>query len=221
MTVPMSFTRPNRIPFNIWVLIFVCYLMPIIIELLASDSFLGEIASSIVWFLYLIPSVFFSYYSGLKGGMVSTLLSVIIHVLIELLDNMEGKIDGRELLIMGEIAFANILLIFPISRLIEKLNSERLRLELLSRELARSEEQLQNIFNNLDVAIWSFDVQEQSIRVSTGLERLYGISRERILKDSTSLWKERIHPEDRWIAEDLEKQLFSGHPSKAELAFYL
>ena len=205
----------KQITINVWLLIFVSFLTPVLFEFLAADTAFMEDVSSIVWFLHLIPSTFFSYYYGLRGGLFSAFLFIILHLLVEFIDNPEYEFSGSALLILGEVSFANILLIVPISRLIVKLNKEKLQLESLTIEMAKRKEQLQNIFDNLDVAIWSLDLQEQSLQVSTELERIYGVSREEIVKYPVSIWKEMIHPEDRNVAECLDEQLFSGQSGNA------
>ncbi|MBP1934705.1 sensor domain-containing diguanylate cyclase [Ammoniphilus resinae] len=203
----------KRIPIKVRLLLFICFLIPILFEFFAADTFLLEVVSAIAWLLYMIPSVFFSYYYGLKGGIFSIILFLAAHLTMEFID--PKGISKDELFIIAELAFANILLIVPISLLMEKLKAEKAHLQSVTQELTKSKEQLQNIFNHLDVAIWSLDVQEQSIHVSTALEKIYGITREEILENPISLWKEMIHPEDRWVSENLDQQLSSGQPSKA------
>ncbi|MBP1934679.1 diguanylate cyclase domain-containing protein [Ammoniphilus resinae] len=205
----------KQIPIKVWLIIFVSFLTPILFEFLAANTAFMEEFASIVWLLHLIPSTFFSYYYGLRGGLFSAFLFIILHLLVELIDNPEDEISVGSLLILGEISFANLLLIVPISRLFVKLNKEKLQLESVTTEMTKRKEQLQNIFDNLDVAIWSLDVQEQSLQVSTELERIYGVSREEIVMNPDSIWSKMIHPEDRFLAENLDQQLFSGQPGNA------
>jgi len=70
--------------------------------------------------------------------------------------------------------------------------------------LKDSEEHKQMIYDNLEVAIWSVDVETNRLLfITKGFETIYGYSVQDI-KDDLDLWKKVIHPQD--YQEVLEKQ---------------
>ncbi|MBP1934439.1 sensor domain-containing diguanylate cyclase [Ammoniphilus resinae] len=198
------------IPRKVWFLVLFSYFIPILTQFIVSDDPLVEMEASILWFLCLISSVLITYYMGLQGGMLTTVFTIVVHILTEIMDDSDGVISYDHFVIMGEVAFTNILLSVSIGYLIQKLKAERTRLKQVNRDLTIKKEQLHNIFDHLDVAIWSLDMETQLLQVSAGLERLYGIPREEILDKSIFLWKSLVHPDDKWIAEDLDEQFLLG-----------
>jgi diguanylate cyclase (GGDEF)-like protein/PAS domain S-box-containing protein len=202
------------IPPKIWLVIFLCYLTPIFVGMYSPNDPIIELQLSMVWFLCLIPSLFFTYYFSLKGGIISTILAMIFHVVTELYNDAEGHISIREMYLLGEVAFGNIILTISISTLVNKMKWERVALESTNKELLTRKEQLSNIFDNLDVAIWSLDVKNNTLDVSAGLEKLYGVSRKEITRDANICWKDFTHPEDKIKTEKLNRMLLMGLPSK-------
>ena len=69
-------------------------------------------------------------------------------------------------------------------------------------KLRNRNEQLGNIFENLDQVFWSFDtVKQQYTDISPTFERIYGVAPRELLVNP-ALWLELVHPEDRNAAMD-------------------
>ncbi|WP_235576062.1 bifunctional diguanylate cyclase/phosphodiesterase [Rossellomorea vietnamensis] len=78
-----------------------------------------------------------------------------------------------------------------------------------SRELSNSNKNLNNIFETLDVAIWSHDLKSDVLLITPGIEKLYGYPLNDFYQD-TLLWKKVIYPEDMPVLEERAKNLGSG-----------
>ncbi|HZW84221.1 MAG TPA: PAS domain S-box protein [Candidatus Deferrimicrobium sp.] len=69
--------KSNAIPFWYKALIVLCYILPLIFD--RSDG-TGEI----LWLVYLVPVLIITYYSGLKGGIITASLGTLLHLIWEL-----------------------------------------------------------------------------------------------------------------------------------------
>ena len=78
-----------------------------------------------------------------------------------------------------------------------------------AKELKESNQKLNNIFESLDVAIWSHDLKSDELLITPGIEKLYGRSLEEFYKDSL-LWKKVIHPDDVTVLDERQKALQTG-----------
>lgn len=76
-------------------------------------------------------------------------------------------------------------------------------------ELQSNRKRLKNIFDTLDVAIWSHDLRSDILLITSGIEKLYGYTSEEFYKDNT-LWKKVIHPEDLHVLPEREAGLARG-----------
>ncbi|WP_045517037.1 sensor domain-containing protein [Neobacillus niacini] len=76
-------------------------------------------------------------------------------------------------------------------------------------EITRNQQKMKNIFDTLDVAIWSHDLKTDTLLITPGIEKLYGYKLENFYED-TNLWKEVIYPEDLYVLEDRAKKLAIG-----------
>jgi diguanylate cyclase (GGDEF)-like protein/PAS domain S-box-containing protein len=76
-------------------------------------------------------------------------------------------------------------------------------------DLREHKKRLKNIFDTLDVAIWSHDLKTDTLLITSGIEKLYGHSSEEFYQDST-LWKKVIHPEDKHILAEREAGFSRG-----------
>lgn len=76
-------------------------------------------------------------------------------------------------------------------------------------ELRKSKQRLKNIFDTLDVAIWSHDLTSDTLLITPGIEKLYGYSLEEFYKDKI-LWKKVILPEDLHIISEREQKFLLG-----------
>ncbi|MFI8575593.1 EAL domain-containing protein [Rossellomorea aquimaris] len=78
-----------------------------------------------------------------------------------------------------------------------------------SNELTKSNKNLNNIFETLDVAIWSHDMKSDVLLITPGIENLYGFPLNEFYQD-TLLWRKVIHPEDMPVLNKREEKLGSG-----------
>ncbi|MBW5446883.1 EAL domain-containing protein [Cohnella sp. CFH 77786] len=77
------------------------------------------------------------------------------------------------------------------------------------RELSEFRNQLQNIFANLDILVWSYDVKEKKcIYVSSACEQIYGVTVEQYVQPD--FWKSVIHPDDLGRVEASQIDLRAG-----------
>ncbi|RSK28318.1 EAL domain-containing protein [Bacillus sp. HMF5848] len=79
------------------------------------------------------------------------------------------------------------------------------------KELRKSNQKLNNIFDSLDVAIWSHDLKTGELLITPGIQKLYGYSFDEFYKDLT-LWKQVIHPDDVSVLKDREQVVNAGLP---------
>ncbi|MGG3562255.1 EAL domain-containing protein [Neobacillus rhizosphaerae] len=76
-------------------------------------------------------------------------------------------------------------------------------------EARQNKLKLKNIFDTLDVAIWSHDLKSETLLITPGIEKLYGYSYIDFYKD-LNLWRKVIYPEDLEVIEDRGKRLALG-----------
>ncbi|MCM2534023.1 PAS domain-containing protein [Neobacillus pocheonensis] len=82
-------------------------------------------------------------------------------------------------------------------------------------ELRKSKLKLKNIFDTLDVAIWSHDLKTNTLLITPGIEKLYGYTLNDFYEDLT-LWKKVIYPEDFQIIDDREWRIALGEAVTSE-----
>lgn len=82
-------------------------------------------------------------------------------------------------------------------------------------ELRQSRLKLKNIFDTLDIAIWSHDLKNDSLLITSGIEKLYGYSLNDFYKD-LELWKKVIHPDDLYLIEERERRIAQGENVTSE-----
>lgn len=80
-----------------------------------------------------------------------------------------------------------------------------------TKDLQKSNQKLNSIFDSLDVAIWSHDLKEDHLMITPGIEKLYGYPLEEFYQDQL-LWKKAIYPEDLQIIEKRQEMLKEGKP---------
>jgi diguanylate cyclase (GGDEF)-like protein/PAS domain S-box-containing protein len=76
-------------------------------------------------------------------------------------------------------------------------------------EFKKNQQKMKNIFDTLDVAIWSHDLKSDALLITPGIEKLYGYKLENFYED-TNLWKEVIYPEDLHVLEERALKLAEG-----------
>lgn len=85
----------------------------------------------------------------------------------------------------------------------------------ISKELRENKLKLKNIFDTLDVAIWSHDLKSDKLLITPGIEKLYGYSYKDFYNDF-DLWKKVIYPEDLFIVQAREKKFAAGETVTSE-----
>lgn len=83
------------------------------------------------------------------------------------------------------------------------------RMNITRKELAKNKEKLKNIFETLDVAIWSHDLVSNNLLITKGIEKLYGRKLEDFYQDH-KLWKKVILEEDTLILSERDRYLREG-----------
>lgn len=78
-----------------------------------------------------------------------------------------------------------------------------------TKDLQKSNQRLNSIFDSLDVAIWSHDFKEDNLMITPGIEKLYGYSLDEFYQDQL-LWKKVVYPEDLQIIEGRQGELKDG-----------
>jgi diguanylate cyclase (GGDEF)-like protein/PAS domain S-box-containing protein len=82
-------------------------------------------------------------------------------------------------------------------------------------EFRKNQQRLQNIFDTLDVAIWSHDLKSDTLLITPGIEKLYGYKLENFYEDK-NLWNKVIYPEDLHILEERGQKLAGGEAVTSE-----
>ncbi|WP_077216440.1 putative bifunctional diguanylate cyclase/phosphodiesterase [Peptoclostridium litorale] len=82
-------------------------------------------------------------------------------------------------------------------------------LQFYSQKASENEKELQQIFDNIDVALWSFDVDENVAMVSAGIEKIFGVPRQKF-RENPRYWRSLVHPKDKLLIEEKLGQLYSG-----------
>jgi len=82
-------------------------------------------------------------------------------------------------------------------------------------ELRLNKLKLKNIFDTLDIAIWSHDLKSDSLLITPGIEKLYGYSYIDFYQD-LNLWKKVIYPDDLTFLEERAQKLAIGETVTSE-----
>lgn len=82
-------------------------------------------------------------------------------------------------------------------------------------ELEANRIKLQNIFDSIDVAIWSHNLETDKLLITSGIEKLYGYPMQAFYDDA-ELWKKVIHPDDDEIIKKRAEEIQSGMIATSE-----
>ncbi|MFS0821823.1 PAS domain S-box protein [Bacillus sp. 1P02SD] len=82
------------------------------------------------------------------------------------------------------------------------------------------DKELNDLFNNVDAAIYSYDFRSNKLMVSSKISDVYGYSPNEF-KENIMFWKEVVVPEDMNIVNKLEQELLKGEESIAEYRILL
>ncbi|GHI00704.1 putative bifunctional diguanylate cyclase/phosphodiesterase [Neobacillus kokaensis] len=89
------------------------------------------------------------------------------------------------------------------------------RMSLKNQEYEQNKTKLNNIFDTLDVAIWSHDLKTDELLITPGIEKLYGYSLEDFYQDPL-LWKKVIYAEDLPVIAEREEKTAMGESVTSE-----
>lgn len=89
-----------------------------------------------------------------------------------------------------------------------------------AQEAQIKDKELNDLFNNVDAAIYSFDFHTNRLMVSSKISDVYGYSPTEF-KENIMFWKEVVIPEDMKIVNKLEQKLIKGEECKAEYRILL
>ncbi|NHN35030.1 bifunctional diguanylate cyclase/phosphodiesterase [Paenibacillus agricola] len=85
----------------------------------------------------------------------------------------------------------------------------------LEQTLFKTQMQLKNIFDSIEVCLWSHDLTTGLIQISPACEAIYAYSQEEFMMDP-DLWNKVIHPDDQLEVEKRQKELGRGKKIKHE-----
>jgi diguanylate cyclase (GGDEF)-like protein/PAS domain S-box-containing protein len=172
------------ITIRLWtLLIFIFLAIPIFDVLDIGDSYFHNV----IWCIYLIPTIMIVFKKGGWYGALTTVVESVIFLAVESIQS--NGLDTQEIITLMELIIINILISLSLGLLVKK-NNKNLNF-------------LESIFNHLDIAIWSDDLK-QNIRISRGIEKIYGRKREEVLID---YWKTNVHPEDKDFITRIEERV--------------
>lgn len=81
----------------------------------------------------------------------------------------------------------------------------------LLKRVEKRHKEMEDIFDNVDVVIWSLDLNKDKVIISKGIDRISGCSREQFVEKSC-FWRDIVYCEDRGRLEEWEHRLLSGKP---------
>ncbi|MGG5252360.1 EAL domain-containing protein [Neobacillus sp. SM06] len=137
-----------------------------------------------------------------EKNMLKWIIIFILLILIEIADELEPFLPKSfELFAHASLVVVLITIIIFYSFL--------KGLQKTTTEYEKNEQKLSSIFDALDVALWSHDLKNDKLFISSGIEKLYGYSLDDFYKDR-DLWKKVIVPEDRHVLIEREQMLRSG-----------
>jgi PAS domain S-box-containing protein len=89
-----------------------------------------------------------------------------------------------------------------------------------AKEAQKKDKELNDLFNSVDAAIYSFDCRSKRLMVSSKISDVYGYSPNEF-KENIMFWKEVVLPEDMNIVNKLEQELINGEECIAEYRILL
>lgn len=86
------------------------------------------------------------------------------------------------------------------------------KVKFYSKEINKNKKELQQIFDSVHAGLWSYNICTNSVLVSVGIEKIYGLSL-KIFLDNPYIWKELVHPDDINLVEEHDKKILLGKTS--------
>ncbi|MGZ4106746.1 MAG: putative bifunctional diguanylate cyclase/phosphodiesterase [Tumebacillaceae bacterium] len=110
----------RKIPPIVWVICLATFIFPGVIE----DGLNLDI-KEMVWFLNILPSFFFAYYLGLRGGIITAFLSAGIHGLWEAGEFLNGNFHANDMELFAEVSIVRTVFAIGIGLLTDRLNRKQ------------------------------------------------------------------------------------------------
>lgn len=123
----------KRIPLKAWIISLCFWVSPILIEAftLLDDRYP---VLEMIWALILVPTVIFSYYKGLMGGLLVFCISTFINYVWEGVEAAltNDLLDVNDYIIIGVVTFTNLIMTISIGIMADKLMENHAKLQQLS-----------------------------------------------------------------------------------------
>ncbi|WP_078429849.1 EAL domain-containing protein [Alkalihalobacterium alkalinitrilicum] len=113
------------------------------------------------------------------------------------------------------VVFRNSMFIILLLPVVRWLGKQYDKAKFLNEELQQSKAEFESLFRNNHIFFWSNDVIHKQLKVSKGIEKIYGYT-QRDFEKNYELWLEVCHPEDKDKVDHYFQALLSGTPYRCE-----
>lgn len=129
-----------KVPVKTWLFIILFYGFPALLDLIDFNDLYFH---NILWFLYLIPTLFLTFLHGSKYGILSTGAGSLLFLLTESLQ--PSGIVSQGLITLAELILVNVLITVIVGQLVKRNNRELGRQKELERQLGEAKADLEYI----------------------------------------------------------------------------
>ncbi|GGA80687.1 bifunctional diguanylate cyclase/phosphodiesterase [Ornithinibacillus halotolerans] len=185
----------KSIPVTLWIIGILILGISVSIEVIGTIELTG-----LLWTANIIMITIFSYYSGLLGGLLYLLTFAGLHLFINLL------FSPSDLSLQSIFPYILGIVI-------------ALCVGVLGWRIRRYEHHMEKILENNDISFWAWDLETDELTFSEGYARIYGVSSESI-KGSPNFWIDVVHPDDKHIVIDANKQQKEGKKTNITYRFF-
>jgi two-component system, sporulation sensor kinase E len=183
------------------------YILPLLF-----DTPGGEL--EIVWLIYLVPVLITTYYSGLRGGIVTALLSTLIHMGWEFRERyfFDHMYDHRNFLTMAFVDCAVFAVAIGLGLMVEKLRSEKgLRIE-KEKELQATTWELETTLDSMSDGLFFLDKNLRLVYVNKNARKVLSAMVDNYIGKSLLEIQDRISFEPEFLL-GCQKALRTQEPS--------